>query len=101
MSVNLEGKARNVVIIGSPNVNAGYKLVGNTNYPAISDDYARTFKVLKALPCDFFLGAHGNYYNLEEKYARLRKDGTANPFIDPVGYKAYVADREKAFLMEL
>ena len=27
--------------------------------------------------------------------------GTSNPFVDPEGYQAYVADREKAFLTEL
>ena len=32
------------------------------------------------------------------KYARLGK-GT-NPFIDPAGYKSYVAERERVFLAE-
>jgi metallo-beta-lactamase class B len=94
------GKPYNVVIVGSPNVNAGYKLVGNKLYPQIAADYERTFRVLKALACDVFLGAHGDYYGLEKKYPRL-KEGQANPFIDPEGYKAYVADREVAFRTEL
>jgi metallo-beta-lactamase class B len=46
-----------VVIVGSPNVNAGYTLVGNAQYPAIAQDVEKTFRVLKALPCDIFLGA--------------------------------------------
>jgi metallo-beta-lactamase class B len=37
---------------------------------------------------------------MEEKYKRL-KPGAANPFIDPAGYKAYVAEREGAFRKEL
>jgi metallo-beta-lactamase class B len=94
------GKKYNVVIVGSPNVNSGYKLVNNTAYPQIAQDYEQTFRVLKALPCDVFLGAHGSYYDMLAKYARL-KDGGANPFIDPAGYKAYVADREQAFEDEL
>lgn len=94
------GKAYNVVIVGSPNVNAGYKLVGNKLYPQIADDYERTFRVLKALACDVFLGAHGDYYGMEKKYSRV-KEGQANPFIDPEGYRAYVADREAAFRAEL
>jgi metallo-beta-lactamase class B len=94
------GKTYDVVIVGSPNVNPGYKLVGNSRYPQIATDYERTFRVLKALNCDIFLGAHGSYYNLEAKYPRL-KDGGANPFIDPAGYKAYVAEREAAFRAEL
>ena len=94
------GKMYNVVIVGSPNVNPGYKLVGNALYPQIAQDYERTFRVLKALPCDVFLGAHGDYYGMEAKFARLDKD-TGNPFIDPAGYKAYVSEREQAFETEL
>jgi metallo-beta-lactamase class B len=89
-----------VVIIGSPNVNEGYKLVGNSSYPQIASDYERAFRVLKSLPVDFFLGAHGSYFDLDTKYPRM-KEGTASPFIDPAGYKSYVADREKAFRAEL
>ena len=47
-----------------------------------------------------FLGAHGDYYGMPAKYAKL-KPGSANPFIDPEGYKAYVANREAAFRKEL
>jgi metallo-beta-lactamase class B len=93
-------KTYNVVIIGSPNVNPGYKLVNNALYPQIAEDYARMFRVLKSLPADVFLGAHGSYYGMEEKYARM-KAGGANPFIDPDGYKKYVADKEQEFLAEL
>jgi metallo-beta-lactamase class B len=86
-------------------VNAGYKLVGNTKYPNIAQDYEKTFRVLKSLPTDIFLGAHPNYYGLEAKYAKLDhgelRPGQPNPFVDPSGYKAYVEDREQAFLTEL
>jgi metallo-beta-lactamase class B len=90
------GKTHDVVIVGSPNVNAGYRLVDNKDYPEIATDFARTFQVLKALPCDIFLGAHGKYYGMTEKYPRLGH-GDANPFVDPAGYKAYVQEREQAF----
>ena len=94
------GKTYNVVIVGSPNVNPGYKLVNNTKYPQIAAEYTQMFRVLKSLPCDIFLGAHGGYYNMEEKYARLAA-GRANPFVDPDGYKAFVSEKEKAFEAEL
>jgi metallo-beta-lactamase class B len=96
MKVKEGDKTYNVVIVGSPNVNPGYKLVGNSLYPRIASDFERTFRVLKSLPADIFLGAHGNYFNMEAKYARL-KEGVAMPFIDPDGYKKYVDEREKAF----
>jgi metallo-beta-lactamase class B len=94
------GKTYDVVIVGSPNVNGGYKLVNNALYPQIAQDYERMFRVLRALPCDVFLGAHPNYYGLERKFARL-KPGGPNPFLDSEGYKAYVAEREQAFRSEL
>ena len=94
------GKTYHVVITGSPNVNPGYRLVGNAMYPQIAADYAHTFEVLKSLRCDVPLGAHGSYYAMEEKYARL-KAGGANPFIDPQGYQAMVAERAQAYRDEL
>jgi len=100
MEVTEGGKTYNVVIIGSLNVNPGYKLVGNVAYPQIAEDYERMWRVLKSLPCDIFLGAHGNYFGLEEKY-RLMREGRANPFIDPNGYKKYVGQKEKDFRAEL
>lgn len=100
MKVRDGDKNYDVVIVGSVNVNPGFILVGNKNYPQIADDYVRAFKVLRSLPCDIFLGAHGSYYGMAAKYAKLQQGG-ANPFIDPTGYKAYLDDREQAFRTEL
>jgi metallo-beta-lactamase class B len=100
MKVTEGGKTYNVVIIGSPNVNPGYRLIHNDNYPQIAEDYERMWGVLKSLPCDIFLGAHGGYFGLEEKYP-LMKDGAANPFIDPSGYNKFVAQKEQDFRTEL
>ena len=93
-------KSYNAVIIGSPNVNPGYKLVGNAAYPTIAQDYERTFKVLKTLTCDLFLGAHGGYFDMEAKYARLRA-GHADAFVDPSGCAKFVAQKEQEFRSEL
>jgi metallo-beta-lactamase class B len=91
------GKTYDVVVIGSPNVNPGYLLVDNKAYPEIAGDFAKTFQILKALPCDVFLGAHGGYYGMIEKYERAKQGSEKNPFIDPEGYHAYVDSKEKAF----
>ncbi len=99
MQVQEGGRTLNVVIIGSPNVNAGTILVGNKSYPQIAQDYVKMFAVLKSLPCDVFLGAHGGYFGLKAKYEKM-KAGASNPFIDPEGYKAYVAEREATFRKE-
>lgn len=90
------GKKYDVVVIGSPNVNPGFQLVGNKDYPEIADDFARTFATLKRLPCDVFLGAHGAYYGMVERYELLKK-GQTNAFVNPEGYKEYVALKERAY----
>ena len=99
MQVHEGARTLNAVIIGSPNVNPGYVLVGNKDYPQIAQDYVKTFKVLKGLPCDLFLGAHGAYFGMKAKYEKA-KAGEANPLIDPEGYKAYVSERETTFEKE-
>jgi metallo-beta-lactamase class B len=99
MKVMDGGKTLNAVIIGSPNVNAGFKLVDNKEYPQITADYEKTFRGLQSLPVDLFLGAHGAYYGMNAKYALMKPNGP-NPFIDSEGYHAYVAERERAFRAE-
>ena len=98
--VTENGRPLDVVIVGSPNVNPGYKIVDNPKYPNQAQDYERTFAVLKSLPCDIFLGAHGAYFGLKEKYEKYGTEGSM-AFIDPEGYKTWVAERESAFRKEL
>jgi len=100
MKVTEDGKTHEAAIICSPNVNPGYKLVNNSLYPQIAADYERQFRILKSLPCEIFLGAHGSYFDLEAKYARWH-GGARDAFIDPKGCAAYVANRESAFRREL
>jgi metallo-beta-lactamase class B len=106
------GKTHDVVIVCSPNVNPNYRLVPGKpaagapaakdlfHYPEIARDYERSFQIWKRLPCDIFLGAHGNYYGLEAKHPLLAK-GDRNPFVDPRGYRAYIEERERAFRKRL
>ncbi len=97
-------KLRNVVIVGSWNVNPGYRLVAAhgkpPSYPGIAQDYVRAFAVLSALPCDIFLGAHGEYFNMLAKLARMSQQGDS-VWIDPNGYRSAVAERQQAFETEL
>ena len=71
-----EGKLVNVVIVGSWNVNPGFRLVNRhgkpASYPGIAGDYRKTFAVLKSLPCDVFLGAHGGYFDMLAKLDRAK-----------------------------
>jgi metallo-beta-lactamase class B len=54
--------------------------------PAVAEEFARSFKVVAALPCDVQLGDHPAQYNMQAKYAKL-KPGAPNPFISPATCK--------------
>jgi metallo-beta-lactamase class B len=68
------GKSFNVVFACS------YRAPANVT-PAIENEFNRTFKVIRALPCDVPLGDHPAQYNMVAKHARL-KSGGPNPFVD-------------------
>ena len=85
--VQENGKTYNVVIncsLRPPNVLT----------PAVVDEFNRSFKLVRSLPCDVQLGDHPAQYNMEEKYAKLQNK-SSNPFIDAPGCKLE-ADIEEA-----
>lgn len=90
-----------VVFAASATVLPGVSLTNSPRYPEIAEDYAKTFRVLKSLPCDVFLGSHASFFDGLGKADRLRKGAKENPFIDPQGYKDYVAKYEKKFQEQL
>ena len=94
------GKSFDVVIVCGVGWNPGYVLVNNKDYPQIADDYVRSFTTLRQLPCDIFLAAHGAFYDLDGKYAKLPAGGS-NPFLDHAGYVAFIDLKEKQFYAEL
>ena len=105
MRVKEAGRPLNVVIVGSWNVNPGWRLVDRPeqpgSYPGIAADYRRGFTTLKGLPCDIFLGAHGVYFGMLAKLDRIKAGAPDNVWVDPSGYQAAVAEREQAFETEL
>ena len=60
MKVQEDNRTYNVVIVGSPNVNEGYKLVGNAAYPEIAQDYEHTFQVASRCRAMCFLERMGH-----------------------------------------
>jgi metallo-beta-lactamase class B len=105
MTASDAGKDYNVVFVCSASVLDGYQLVDRAgkppSYPGIAADYEKAFRVWKSLPCDVFLGAHGQFFNLAEKRAALKNGTKENPFIDPKGYQDYVSRKEADFKTEL
>lgn len=96
-TVEENGKRSNVVFVCGVRLGDGAVLVGNRQYPAIADDYVKSFQRLKELPCDIFLAPHGSFFGLTEKIKRMEQGTGTNPFIDPQGYRAYIETSERAF----
>jgi metallo-beta-lactamase class B len=105
MRVTDRGRVLDVVIVGSWYVNPGYRLVDRqgkkASYPRIASDFEQTFSVLKSLPCDIFLGAHGSYFGMLGKLDRIRSGATDNVWVDPDDYKAALSERKQDFEAEL
>jgi len=95
------GRMLDVVFAGSVTA-PGYKLVGaGQSYPGIDADFARSFAMLKTLPCDVFLTLHGHESGLNEKRQRLAAGEASNPFIDPAGYRGWIARSEAALAAQM
>jgi metallo-beta-lactamase class B len=103
LEVHEAGRRYDALIVCSFGVNPDYVLVGNRDYPEIARDYEASFARARQLPVDVFLGSHGFFYGLEEKYARLRtrRESDPNPFIDRAGYLAHVDEQERRFREKL
>lgn len=98
MQVEEVGRRLNVVIVGGFTALDVYRLVATptqpTSYPGIKQDFEEGFAVLRRLPCDIFLGAHGSYFGMQEKLARVPAQGMS-AWIDPHGYQQAIRDAEK------
>ena len=91
---------RNIVIVGGTCFWSEYHFVPTAghpaSYPGIAQDFQHSFSVLRALPCDVFLGAHGGYFDMLTKLRRYRQNGP-RVFLDPGGYKKFVMSSQETF----
>jgi len=90
-----DGRAAQALIICSLST-LTFDLIDNPDYPEIAADFARTYDTLQSLPCDVFLGAHGNWFDIEGKRARIA-NGELDAFYDPDGCRAYLAQSRAEF----
>jgi metallo-beta-lactamase class B len=92
------GQTYNVVVMGGMGVTANAALVKGGVLTPLAQDYMRSFKILRSMPCDVPLGSHSSMYNMTAKYARLAKDPKGpNPFIDREAYFEELDARERVF----
>jgi metallo-beta-lactamase class B len=101
MVVDEGARKLNVLFMPSVGRNEGVHVFNYPNYPTIAEDLQKTFRLLKELPCDVFLGPHGRFFDLEGKFARMQAGAKQNPFLDPAGCRQYVERGEAAFLKQL
>ena len=101
MPVTDSGSTYQVVFFSSVSIAEPTALLKNAIYPTISEDYQATFKKLKELPCDIFLAPHADQFGLAAKLRRLDAGANPNPFIDPEGWKKFIASAEATFLNQL
>ena len=98
------GTLRNIVIVGGTGFWSEYHFVATpghpVSYPGIVQDFQHTFSLLRAFPCDVFLGAHAGYFDMLAKRKRYPQHGPP-VFIDPQAYKEFVADAQRTFDKEL
>jgi metallo-beta-lactamase class B len=95
------GRTWQVAFLASTSVNPGTKLVNNEQYPAIADDYKRSFVLQKKLPCEVFLAAHASVFNGPAKAAAAAAGKGEAAFVDPQGCRAAIDRSEIAFQAEL
>jgi len=100
MKVRDGGKEMTVIFLSSTST-LDYDLVSNGNFPGIADAFETTFRRLQGLSPDVFLGSHAGFFSMERKF-RMMKDGASrNPFIDPEGYRDFVARMHREFSEKL
>ena len=94
------GVARDVVIVGGLNP-LDYRLVAKPGkplqWPTINSDFEHTFAVMKGLPCDIFLGAHGSYFDMLPKLARRSSAADESVWVDSAGYRALLVSAERKY----
>ncbi|WP_226633462.1 subclass B3 metallo-beta-lactamase [Brevundimonas poindexterae] len=89
----------NVLFFCSASI-GGNRLVGNTEYPGIVDDYRRTFQRLGGIKTDVVLANHPEVADLFERRERQIK-GDANAFVDSAALGEIVEAYREAFEAEL
>jgi metallo-beta-lactamase class B len=100
-TVEENGKKYDVVFAGSMSINPGVHMVNYQPWPKIAEAYAGSFQMLKSLHCDVFLAPHAPMFGMEAKVKRMGADSKSNPFIDPEGYRNYIASFEKSYNEQL
>ena len=91
-----DGKDYKVVFPDGGGFNPGYTVAKPPEYPGIEADYRTTLHRLEMLHPDIWGGHHTEYFDMNGKRERARKEGV-NAWVDPEGYRRFIASKRRAF----
>jgi metallo-beta-lactamase class B len=95
-NLTVDGKAYVVAFPDGAGFNPGYRLAKDPSYPGIANDYRNTHHALEMIKPDIWLAQHNEYYDFEGKRKRAETEGIA-AWIDPQGYRRFIAGKKRAF----
>ena len=90
-----------VVFFPSANVNAGVRLVGNPRYPPHRRGLRAQLRDLEEPAMRRVPRRSRPLLRLRGKRKRQQAGATENPFVDPDGYRAFIAEAEARFRNQL
>jgi metallo-beta-lactamase class B len=99
-TVTDNGKSYFVVFPDGTGINPGYRFVNKPSYPGMPDDYRRTFEVLASLKPDIWLAPHVEAFDFWGKRELVPTKGI-QAWVDPEGYKQFVAGKRADFEAEV
>lgn len=98
--VTVAGKVRQGLVHCSSSVLPGYRLGMTETWPGQTAQFEASFARWKSLPCEVFLGSHGQFFRMNAKAAQVR-DGKLDAFVDPVSCRQFYAQQESTYRAEL
>ena len=85
-----------VVFICSLSVLSMYRLTGHESYPGILEDYRRSIRIVRGLPCEIMLGPHASFMDdFHRKLARIRSSGSAEALVDSTACRRFADGAEQ------
>lgn len=100
MTVTENGRDYAVVIANMGTINPGKKMVVDPTYPGVAEDFAKTYRLQKAMKVDVWVAAHGSQYGLHDKYTP-GQPYSPDTFVDPEGFIAAVERLEAIYLKQV
>lgn len=100
-TATIGGEALEFVSVCSLTVLPGTRLLGSApSYPGIARDFCASVEHLESLAPDLFLASHASFIRLDGKLEALRA-GEPRAFVDPEGYRRWVARARERIEQEL